>query len=670
MIASCSGNTTDRVGWNGPFGSGKAITGTMPVPVPVLKFLGQSELSLKAKVDKQRIILIGPSLTDPPNFYSLCFHVVGDTPVTSVLIFLFFFRQQEHVAYISACVCQDLIRNCCMTPTLTPRFDEKTAFSRRRKGMWKTGKTTSLYSRNLEGKRVWQMPVEAPKSVIERYMKCPGSFRMVREGEEEAWMATPRIGETGLSDSGPSTRSVSYGVHGTSLAASNFFDQEGAAYFGELEEALMQGVDGIRETEDRKSFFGPRPATLEIFPSWPTRFQQTPRGQTHSARSTDSGTAQNTPSHPGSDSTASRKVYSDQSANHIQETMMMMTSGASMTGTTPTLQPSSQDKRKMTGSTIGKHGKQLDSKTLRRLAQNREAARKSRLKKKAYVQQLESSRLRLQQLEQELQRARSQGLFLGVAGSTNESLSPGAAMFNLEHARWLDDNCKLMSELRGALQAHLPEDSLREIVDQCNMNYDELFQLKAEVAKCDVFHLLSGSWMTPAERCFLWMGGFRPSELLQILIPQLDPSTEQQLIYNLKQSSQQAEEALSQGLEQLHRSLGDTVAGGRLSDDVDVGNYMGHMVLALEKLAHLEGFVRQADNLRQQTLHQLRRILTSRQAARCFVAIGEYYTRLRALSSLWASRPRQNLIGDDSVGSSTTDLQIVHPSMQDHFSAF
>ncbi|URD84233.1 hypothetical protein MUK42_18864 [Musa troglodytarum] len=509
----------------------------------------------------------------------------------------------------------------------------------------------------LEGKRVWQMLVEAPKSVIERHI------RMVREGEEEAWMATHRIGETGLSDSGPSTRSVSYGVHGTSLAASNFLyslsqissfspvscqlymslqrihcltkqmdfqlpnsDQEGAAYFGELE-ALMQGVDGIRETEDRKSLFGPRPATLEIFPSWPMRFQQTPRGKTHSARSTDSGSVQNTLSHPGSDCTASRKVYSDQSVNHNQETtttmMMMMTSGASMTGTTPTLQPSSQDK------------------TLRRLAQNREAARKSRLKKKAYVQQLESRRLRLKQLEQELQRARSQGLFLGVAGNTNEAISPGAAMFDTEHGRWLDENCRLMSELRGALQAHLPEASLRVIVDQCIMNYDELFQLKAEVAKSDVFHLLSGSWTTPSERCFLWMGGFRPSELLQILIPQLDPSTEQQLIYNLKQSSQQAEEALSQGLEQLHQSLADTVAGGPLSDGVDVGNYMGHMVLALEKLAHLEGFVRQADNLRQETLHQLRRILASRQAARCFVAIGEYYTRLRALSSLWASRPRQ-----------------------------
>ncbi|KAF2284102.1 hypothetical protein GH714_019023 [Hevea brasiliensis] len=47
-------------------------------------------------------------------------------------------------------------------------------------------------------------------------------------------------------------------------------------------------------------------------------------------------------------------------------------------------------------------------KVKRRLAQNREAARKSRLRKKAYVQQLESSRLKLFQLEQELERARHQ----------------------------------------------------------------------------------------------------------------------------------------------------------------------------------------------------------------------------------------------------------------------
>ncbi|KAJ8466254.1 hypothetical protein OPV22_028806 [Ensete ventricosum] len=498
---------------------------------------------------------------------------------------------------------------------------------------------------------------------------------MVQEGEEVTRMANRRVGETGLFDSGPSTRSVADGTHGTTpQAATNFFDHEGAAYFGELEKALMQGVDGIRETdEDRKAFFATRPATLEIFPSWPMRFHQTPRGKTRSATSTDICSAQHTASHLGSDSTASRKASSDQSADQEQAVMTMMIAGdGSIPGSTPTSQLASQEKRKMTGSAAGKDGKKLDAKTLRRLAQNREAARKSRVRKKAYMQQLESSRIRLQQLEHDLQRARSQGLFVGVAGSANGAISSGTAMFDVEYARWLDENCKHMSDLRGALQAHLPDGNLGVIVDQCIANYDELFRLKQIVGKSDVFHLLNGAWMTPAERCFLWMGGFRPSELLEIVMPQLDPLTEQQLLVigNLRLSSRQAEEALSLGLDQLHRSLADTVTRDSLSDGVDVGNYMGHMAVALENLANLEGFVRQADNLRQQTLHQLRRNLTIKQAARCFLAIGEYYTRLRALSSLWASRPRQSLLVHDSVVSSATDLQIVHQPLQNHFASF
>ncbi|BBG96614.1 Transcription factor TGA1 [Prunus dulcis] len=59
-----------------------------------------------------------------------------------------------------------------------------------------------------------------------------------------------------------------------------------------------------------------------------------------------------------------------------------------------------------------------DQKTLRRLAQNREAARKSRLRKK-----LESSRLKLTQLEQELQRARQQGIFISSSGDAAHSMS-------------------------------------------------------------------------------------------------------------------------------------------------------------------------------------------------------------------------------------------------------
>uniref|UniRef100_A0A0C9RQJ0 TSA: Wollemia nobilis Ref_Wollemi_Transcript_1971_2418 transcribed RNA sequence n=1 Tax=Wollemia nobilis TaxID=56998 RepID=A0A0C9RQJ0_9CONI len=286
-----------------------------------------------------------------------------------------------------------------------------------------------------------------------------------------------------------------------------------------------------------------------------------------------------------------------------------------------------------------------DQKTLRRLAQNREAARKSRLRKKAYVQQLESSRLKLTQLEQELQRARQQGIFIaGVSGDQSHSIGGnGALAFDMEYARWLDEQQRQINDLRAAVNSHVGDNELRVLVDGVMAHYDDIFRLKSVAAKSDVFHMVSGMWKTPAERCFMWMGGFRPSELLKILIPHLEPLTEQQLlgIVNLQHSSQQAEDALSQGMEALQQSLADTLASGSLGSSGNVANYMGQMAIAMGKLGTLENFVHQADNLRQQTLQQMHRILTTRQAARALLAISDYFSCLRALSSLWLARPRE-----------------------------
>ncbi|RCV32119.1 hypothetical protein SETIT_6G232500v2 [Setaria italica] len=366
------------------------------------------------------------------------------------------------------------------------------------------------------------------------------------------------------------------------------------------------------------------------FPAWPMTMRSV-----HTPKEGSNLTVDNT-----DDSKSSSKNTNNHSSDH-----QLGAAAANMASQFDQVPQQIQHKDMATGSTP-KTGKALDPKTVRRLAQNREAARKSRLRKKAYIQQLESSKLKLAQMEQDVQRARSQGLFLG--GGPGANTSSGAAMFDVGYARWLDDHGRRMAELQGALHAHLPDGDLRAIVDDTLTHHDELFQLKVVAAKSDVSHLITGAWTTPAERCFLWMGGFRPSDLLKTLLPQLDPLTEQQVvgICNLQRSSQEAEEALSQGLEQLHQSLADTMAGGSLIDDINM-SFMGQMALALGKLANLEGFVIQADNLRQQALHQMHRILTVRQAARCFLAIGEYHNRLRALSSLWASRPREMLVADE-----------------------
>ncbi|CAI9785357.1 unnamed protein product [Fraxinus pennsylvanica] len=286
-----------------------------------------------------------------------------------------------------------------------------------------------------------------------------------------------------------------------------------------------------------------------------------------------------------------------------------------------------------------------DQKALRRLAQNREAARKSRLRKKAYVQQLESSRVRLSQLEQELKRARHQGICIASGLSGDQSVSGnGALAFDVDYARWLDEHQQLINDLRSAVNAHVGDSELRLLVDGVMSHYDEIFRLKSTGAKSNIFHMLSGMWKTPAERCFMWLGGFRSSELLKILGNQVEPLTEQQLmgLCNLQQSSQQAEDALSQGMEALQQSLVETLSTNSSgpSGSRNVADYMGQMAIAMGKLATLENFLHQADLLRQQTLQQMHRILTTRQAARALLAINDYKSRLRALSSLWLARPK------------------------------
>ncbi|XP_072990086.1 transcription factor TGA4-like isoform X1 [Typha latifolia] len=289
----------------------------------------------------------------------------------------------------------------------------------------------------------------------------------------------------------------------------------------------------------------------------------------------------------------------------------------------------------------------LRDKVLRRLAQNREAAKKSRLRKKAYVQQLESSRIKLDQLEHELEWSRQQGVHIG--GHLGEStlgltgiVNSGVADFEMEYGHWVEEQNRQTRELRAAFQANVSEIELCMLVESGMNHYDNLFRIKAIAAKSDVFYLMSGMWRTTAERVFFWIGGFRPSELLKVLSARLDPLSERQLVAvcNLQQSSLQAEDALTQGMDKLQHTLAETLTSYPLGTS-GIGNYVEQMANALEKLEALVSFVNEADHLRQEALQQLYKILTTRQAARGLIALGDYFQQLRALSALWAARPRE-----------------------------
>ncbi|PPD73265.1 hypothetical protein GOBAR_DD29804 [Gossypium barbadense] len=404
-------------------------------------------------------------------------------------------------------------------------------------------------------------------------------------------MENHRVGETGLTDSGPSSNYHHHAVlHGMNAPiSSNFIHQNGSAFgFGELEEAIVpHGVELTNDEAKAPLFTRSRPssATLEMLPSnWSLRFQQTPRGSWNSrGESTDSVSSSAVNTLPSNqlqpESPISQKASSSadhhQPFNHkpLQQQQLEMASDISslnQSAAQEKLQEQESHNNQQSATLPRNFGrgsssseKQLDAKTLRRLAQNREAARKSRLRKK--------------------------GFFVGGCAAAFGNISSGAAMFDMEYSRWLEDDHRHLSELRTRLHAHLSDTDLQTIVDGYVSHYDKIFRLKEAAAKSDVLHLITGMWMTPVERCFVWIGDFRPSELIKMLVSQLDPLTEHQVmgICNLQHSSQQAEEALTLGLEQLYHSLMDSIAGGPVIHE------MQQMAVALSKLANLEGFLHQ-----------------------------------------------------------------------------
>ncbi|XP_051144794.1 transcription factor TGA6-like [Andrographis paniculata] len=289
-----------------------------------------------------------------------------------------------------------------------------------------------------------------------------------------------------------------------------------------------------------------------------------------------------------------------------------------------------------------------EQKALRRQAQNREAARKCRKKRKEYIQQLEDSRKRLNRLEKEIKRTRTQGTS-AASGTTSVDRShsvsgSGGSAFDVEYTQWLDDHRRLIDDLRSAVNSNASDAELQLLVDEVMLHYKEVFRLKSSGAKTDVFHILSGMWKTPAERCFMWLGGFRSSEILKVLRNQIEHLTEKQKddINSLQGSSLQTEDALNLGMEALQQSLVEKLSnnssGSSISDNV--AEYMEQMTVAMSKLVMIGDFLHQADLLRLKTLQQLQRILSTNQAARALIAFSDYNSRIRALSSLWLARPR------------------------------
>lgn len=93
----------------------------------------------------------------------------------------------------------------------------------------------------------------------------------------------------------------------------------------------------------------------------------------------------------------------------------------------------------------------------------------------------------------------------------------GTLAFDMDYAHWVDEHQRLLNDLRLAVNSQMSDDELHILVEGVIAHYNELFRLKRIGAKADIFHILYGMWKTPLERSFMWLGGFRSSELLKVI---------------------------------------------------------------------------------------------------------------------------------------------------------
>ncbi|KAJ0625393.1 putative transcription factor TGA like domain-containing protein [Helianthus annuus] len=167
----------------------------------------------------------------------------------------------------------------------------------------------------------------------------------------------------------------------------------------------------------------------------------------------------------------------------------------------------------------------------------------------------------------------------------------GIVVFEKKYDQWVVEQHKKESELATILQTDASDMELRVFVDGIVNHYQVLFQMKADAAKTDTFNLLYGSWKSPVERLFQWLGGFRPSEVLYILMPRFEPLTDTQVVNlsRLRHTCRQAEDALTQGLDKLEQTLAQSVT----INITEGGNYDTHMSSMIEVAASLENFLNQ-----------------------------------------------------------------------------
>jgi hypothetical protein len=245
------------------------------------------------------------------------------------------------------------------------------------------------------------------------------------------------------------------------------------------------------------------------------------------------------------------------------------------------------------------------------------------------------------------------------------------------YAKWVKLQEDDLHELQAALDSNIQEAELLELVQKVLAHYEDYYKVKDGAARKDVLSVVQSSWKSPLERAFMFIGGWRPSMVCQLVYAQAGQQIEAELAEflsgvdtptmaslsskqlsqtsDLQQFTQKSEEdlehrmaVLQQGMvdqpvlslaqghgqQRPHQTLSLAQAGEQQrADEEATGNdHETELQSAIDdKVKGLEELVLEADDVRYSTLKEILHILNPVQAAQYLVAAAQIHIAIRHL---------------------------------------
>ncbi|CAL8470385.1 g9927 [Coccomyxa elongata] len=349
----------------------------------------------------------------------------------------------------------------------------------------------------------------------------------------------------------------------------------------------------------------------------------------------------------------------------------------------------------------------MDDKVKRRLAQNREAARKSRQRRKAYVQNLEEEVRQLRQSKSlPAQALAAQSSSLGATGSLGgaatalglgpdatslfsammQRLPPGSlpdssglmgslrssnrpslmgsgagagdALAQQNHEvlqafdKWRAEHVATVLAVRQAVNEGANDAALRPLIEEARSQLWTLFAMKkAVVCSESVLLIMNLEHLLPPERLYAWLGGLRASNACNGLLTKLADmglGTQQRMkLEALRESLLQQENSLGRGYSEVLTELGARAAQQPV---LLPGQHPDKRIWdspdILGKLDAMRMTLLRGDNVWEQFLEQTEGFLSLRQYAVAVTALMETSLQLQNLHLPWLQLLRRPTSGE------------------------